>query len=34
MRDGQQELNEGLQGIVQGVVAVQSEDAEVNVVAA
>lgn len=34
MRDGQQELDEGLQGIVQGVVAVQPEDAEVDVVAA
>lgn len=34
MRDGQQQLDEGLQGIVQGVIAVQPEDAEVDVVAA
>lgn len=34
MGDGQQELDEGLQGVVQGVVAVQPEDAEVDVVAA
>lgn len=34
MRDGQQQLDEGLQGIVQSVVAVQPEDTKVNVVAA
>lgn len=32
MRDGQQEFDEGLQSIIQGVVAVQTEDAEVDVV--
>lgn len=34
MRDGQQEFDEGLQSVIQGVVAVQTEDAEVDVVPA
>ena len=34
MGDGQQQLDEGLQGVVQGVVAVETEHAEVDVVAA
>lgn len=33
VRDGQEQLNKGLQGIVQGVIAVQTEDAKVDVVA-
>lgn len=34
MWDGEEKLDEGLQGVVQGVVAVETEDAEVDVVAA
>lgn len=34
MRDGQQEFDEGLQSIIQGIVAVQTEDPEVDVVPA
>lgn len=34
MRDGQQEFDEGLQSIIQGVIAVQAEDPEVDVVPA
>lgn len=34
MRDGQQEFDEGLQSVIQGVVAVQTEDPKVDVVPA
>lgn len=34
MRDGQQQFDEGLQGVVQRVVAVETEDTEVDVVPA
>lgn len=34
VRDGQEQLNKGLQGVVQGIIAVQTEDTEVDIVAA
>lgn len=34
VRDGQEQLNKGLQGVVQGIIAVQTEDAKVDIVAA
>lgn len=33
VRDGQEQLNKGLQSVVQGVVTVQTEDAEIDIVA-
>ncbi len=33
VRDGQEQLNKSLQSVVQGVVTVQTEDAEIDIVA-